>query len=265
MKPSVCRNVGPVFQAQRSHRRVDLVRANLKTVDEGEQGTLEYRLAFQKGGKKVSPWHDIPLYANDEKTLVNYVNEIPKGTSAKMEIATEEANNPIKQDVKKGALRFYKYSDSLINYGALPQTWEDPGEKNEDTGCNGDNDPVDVIEISADAKPMGAVYAVKPFGILALLDEGETDWKVLAIDAADPNAEKINSVEDANDIYPGLVENVTDWFRMYKTAEGKGENEYAFGGKAKDTTFAMRIISETHESYKKLKAGSIPNETLSLN
>mmetsp|Transcript_38893 Transcript_38893/g.153806 ORF Transcript_38893/g.153806 Transcript_38893/m.153806 type:complete len:93 (-) Transcript_38893:722-1000(-) len=72
-----------------------------------------------------------------------------------MEIATEEANNPIKQDVKKGALRFYKYSDSLVNYGALPQTWEDPNEKNEDTGCNGDNDPVDVIEISADAKPMG--------------------------------------------------------------------------------------------------------------
>lgn len=106
---------------------------------------------------------------------------------------------------------------------------------------------------------------MKPFGILALLDEGETDWKVLAIDAADPNAEKINSVEDANEIYPGLVDDVTDWFRMYKTAEGKGENEYAFGGKAKDTAFTMRIIAETHESYKKLKAGSIPNEDLSLN
>mmetsp|Transcript_38896 Transcript_38896/g.153811 ORF Transcript_38896/g.153811 Transcript_38896/m.153811 type:complete len:196 (-) Transcript_38896:722-1309(-) len=155
LKPSACRAIGPVFQAQRSYRRANLVRANLKTVDEGEQGTLEYRLAFQKDTKKVSPWHDVPLYANDEKTLVNYVNEIPKGTSAKMEIATEEANNPIKQDVKKGALRFYKYSDSLVNYGALPQTWEDPNEKNEDTGCNGDNDPVDVIEISADAKPMG--------------------------------------------------------------------------------------------------------------
>lgn len=54
---------------------------------------------------QVSPWHDIPLHAGDG--LYNFVVEIPKETSAKMEVATDEPNTPIKQDTKKGKLRFY--------------------------------------------------------------------------------------------------------------------------------------------------------------
>lgn len=50
-----------------------------------------------------------------------------------------------------------------MNYGCLPQTWEDPGFVNPDTGFGGDNDPVDVIEISGTAKPMGEVsFAAMP-------------------------------------------------------------------------------------------------------
>ena len=45
-----------------------------------------------------------------------------------MEVATKEARNPIKQDIKKGALRFYPYNINW-NYGLLPQTWEDPAVK----------------------------------------------------------------------------------------------------------------------------------------
>ena len=37
----------------------------------------------------------------------------------------DEANTPIKQDIKKGKLRFYPYNINW-NYGLLPQTWEDP-------------------------------------------------------------------------------------------------------------------------------------------
>lgn len=45
-----------------------------------------------------------------------------------MELATTEANNPIKQDMKKGKLRYYPYNINW-NYGMLPQTWEDPAHK----------------------------------------------------------------------------------------------------------------------------------------
>ena len=37
----------------------------------------------------------------------------------------DEKATPIKQDVKKGNLRFYPYNINW-NYGLLPQTWEDP-------------------------------------------------------------------------------------------------------------------------------------------
>jgi hypothetical protein len=37
-------------------------------------------------GKTVSCWHEIPLYAGDGN--LHYICEIPKETSAKMEVAT---------------------------------------------------------------------------------------------------------------------------------------------------------------------------------
>lgn len=39
----------------------------------------------------------------------------------------------------------------------------------------------------------GQVVQVKVLGILALIDEGETDWKVIAINIEDPDASSLNS------------------------------------------------------------------------
>ena len=47
--------------------------------------------------------------------------------------AQDEEKTPIKQDVKKGKLRFYPYNINW-NYGLLPQTWEDPGHRNQEAG-----------------------------------------------------------------------------------------------------------------------------------
>jgi Inorganic pyrophosphatase len=41
----------------------------------------------------------------------------------------------------------------------------------------------------------GEVLQVKVLGIIALIDEGETDWKVIAINIHDPLAEKLNGKE----------------------------------------------------------------------
>ena len=78
---------------------------------------------------------------------------------AKFEIATGEEFNPIKQDTKNGKLREYKYGDMLFNYGAFPQTWEDPAHISPDTGCAGDNDPIDACEIGTKMFRTGAVHA----------------------------------------------------------------------------------------------------------
>ena len=43
----------------------------------------------------------------------------------------------------------------------------------------GDNDPVDVVEIGSRTLEQGGVYPVKPLGVFAMIDDGELDWKVL--------------------------------------------------------------------------------------
>ena len=51
------------------------------------QHTLEHRVYIEKDGQPISPFHDIPLYANAEKTILNMVVEIPRWTNAKMEVS----------------------------------------------------------------------------------------------------------------------------------------------------------------------------------
>lgn len=73
----------------------------------------------------VSPFHDIPLFANESKTVLNMVVEVPRWTNAKMEISKDQHFNPILQDTKKGKLRFvrncFPHHGYIWNYGAFPQ------------------------------------------------------------------------------------------------------------------------------------------------
>lgn len=70
---------------------------------EGAADSEDFRVFLtDASGKAISPWHDVPLYADEGKGTVNFFCEIPKETSAKMECATDEKTNPIKQDTKKG-------------------------------------------------------------------------------------------------------------------------------------------------------------------
>ena len=53
----------------------------------GQPNTLDYRIFLEKDGVPVSPFHDIPLYANEQQTVLNMVVEIPRWTNAKMEVS----------------------------------------------------------------------------------------------------------------------------------------------------------------------------------
>jgi inorganic pyrophosphatase len=48
------------------------------------------------------------------------------------------------------------------------------------------------LDISDSIATTGEIRVVKVLGVIALLDEGETDWKVIGIDVRDPNASKVN-------------------------------------------------------------------------
>jgi inorganic pyrophosphatase len=52
----------------------------------GSPNTLEFRAFIEKDGTPVSPFHDVPLYANEQQTVLNMVVEIPRWTNAKLEV-----------------------------------------------------------------------------------------------------------------------------------------------------------------------------------
>ncbi len=58
----------------------------------------------------------------------------------------------------------------------------------------GDNDPIDVLEIGERTAGVGEIMTVKVLGVLGMIDDGETDWKVIAIDVNDPLAEQLNGI-----------------------------------------------------------------------
>ncbi|KAG0025658.1 Inorganic pyrophosphatase [Podila clonocystis] len=228
----------------------------------GAPNTLEHRVFIEKNGVPVSAFHDVPLFANAAKNVFNMIVEVPRWTNAKLEISKDETFNPIKQDVKKGKLRFvrncFPHKGYIWNYGALPQTWEDPTVSHPDTNARGDNDPLDVCEIGEAVAHVGEIKQVKVLGVMALIDEGETDWKVIVIDIKDPLAEKLHDIEDVERHFPGLLHATHDWFRIYKIPDGKPENNFAFNGKAKNKAYATEIVHETHEAWKRLISGAVP-------
>jgi inorganic pyrophosphatase len=62
-----------------------------------------------------------------------------------------------------------------------------------------------VVEIGSAALASGTVTTVKVLGVLAMIDDGELDWKVIAINSADPLAAKLNDIEDVDKHCPGVV------------------------------------------------------------
>ncbi|MCP9258893.1 Inorganic pyrophosphatase 2, mitochondrial [Dirofilaria immitis] len=220
------------------------------TIEEfGSLYDLDYRVYFKdQNGSYISPWHDIPLFVNESKKIYNMVIEIPRWTNAKMEISTKESMTPIKQDVKNGKPRFvdnfFPFKGYIWNYGALPQT--------SNYGANGDNDPIDVIEIGSKIHRRGDVISVKVVGVIGLIDEGETDWKLVAIDVTDEKADEVSEIKDVEKHFPGLLKATREWFRNYKIPTGKSANQFAFNGLFKDADFAHDIISQTHEFWKRL-------------
>ena len=210
-------------------------------------------------------------------------------------------------DTKKGKLRDYAIPIEW-NYGAFPQTWEQPDHAwagmpisdshpsrfspltdqlstpslemigLEALASKGDNDPLDLVDLSESRVECGSIIEVKPLAVLAMIDEGEVDWKVVCVNAADPKAALINSLDDVETHFPGQIARVREWFTWYKAVDGApgdgplGSNKkedaepnvFGFDGEAKDATKAMEVVEETHASWKALKDGVVAPEGLAL-
>jgi 3'-phosphoadenosine 5'-phosphosulfate synthase len=232
------------------------------TRSEGKYSTIDYKLYLTHKGAVVSPWHDVPLYAiNGKSNEINFIVEIPMYSTAKMEVSKTELHNPIMQDVKNGSPRYYTYGTPFFNYGLLPQTWEDSTYIDPHTSASGDNDPIDAIEIGDGPLPMGSVVIAKVLGSLELIDEGETDHKIIVLRSTDSHYHLINTMTDLEKYQPGVTSRLIDWLKNYKTSDGKPQNKLA-----KETPNsaeeALEIIQQVNGFYKNLIAGKVTSESI---
>ena len=139
-----------------------------------------------------------------------------------------------------------------------------------------------MCEIGELVSTPGQIKQVKILGVMALLDEGETDWKIIVIDVNDPLAPRLNDIEDVERHLPGLLRATNEWFRIYKIPDGKPENQFAFSGECKNKKwvkllehakssltrchhrYATDVVRECADAWEKLISGKTQPGGISL-
>ena len=153
-------------------------------------------------------YYNLPLLSS--KGNYNAVIEIPAGSNKKFEYNNKTKTFEI--DKKNGKNRIIQFLPYLGNYGFIPSTCSDP-EK------GGDGDALDVLILS-ESIPTGTILEIRPIAMLKLIDNGEIDYKIIAIPI---NIERqIIKVKDYNEfsmIFPEIKLIIELWFLNYNKIE----------------------------------------------
>jgi inorganic pyrophosphatase len=169
--------------------------------------------------------------AKVSERVANAVIEIPCGTCEKWEV---KQDGVMRWDLKNGAPRIVEYLGFPTNYGIIPRAVL--GKE-----IGGDGDPLDVLVLGP-ALPRGTVVPVKVIGLIHLVDGGETDDKVLAVQESGPLG-KIDSLGDLEREKLGVTEILKTWFENYK---GKGKLTCSGFGSRGD---ALELLTKCEASF----------------
>jgi inorganic pyrophosphatase len=218
---------------------------------------------IDQSGHFTSYWQS-PSISNDNWETVQCVAEIPN-TFSKLAVNKEKPFHPIEQDTRpiQGQLAPRYYQQSLMfNYGFIPQTYESPLKKDVFTNkYYGDNDPLDVIEISPVMELLGfenpskelvngkVPLGCKILGSFCLIDQDETDWKMILLEKTLAEKTGVNDIDSLKRIVPGYVEYLVHCFKFMKYQEGKKVNHIEFGEKIFDVGETTDIIRHYHQEY----------------
>ncbi|OGG49233.1 hypothetical protein A2704_03725 [Candidatus Kaiserbacteria bacterium RIFCSPHIGHO2_01_FULL_54_36b] len=141
-------------------------------------------------------WHDISAGTPDE---LNTIIEIPKGSNNKYEVDKE--TGLIKLDRANYSAAAYPF-----DYGFVPQTlWED-------------GDPLDVIVLTTYPLYPGILVAVRPVAGIDMIDNGEGDYKVIAVPVDDKRWDDVKTLADIN---KHSIKEFQHFFETYKALKGK--------------------------------------------
>jgi len=149
----------------------------------------------------MSPWENIPL-GKDAPEVINVIIEIPKGSKNKYEF--DEELGIFKLD--RVLYASYQYP---LDYGFIPGTRSEDG------------DHLDALIIGGDPLFTGCLAEVRPIGLLNMIDSGEPDAKVLAVQASDPRFNTIKDIKDIEASNPHLLKEIINFFETYKILQKK--------------------------------------------
>lgn len=172
-------------------------------------------------------WHDIPR-GEDYPNTVNVIIEIPKGSPNKYEI-----------DKETGLIALdranYTASPYPFDYGFVPQTlWED-------------NDAIDVIVLTTYPLDTGILVRVRPVAVMEMIDNGESDWKIIGVPVDDKRWDDVHDLEDLN---KHMLKEYMHFFETYKDLKtGKRATVQVPGYHSKEK--AIEALLKGKELYEK--------------
>jgi inorganic pyrophosphatase len=138
-------------------------------------------------------WLDLPP-GPSPPDVVYVVVEVPK-----------RSRNKYEYDKLAGVIKLDRVLYSSLHYpgdyGFIPQTHHDDG------------DPMDILVMVNEPSFPGCVIEARPIGLFRMSDKGESDDKILAVPATDPNFEGYRTVED---IPQHFLSEVSHFFSVYK-------------------------------------------------
>lgn len=153
---------------------------------------------------KKKDYYGLPSISSNEN--INAVIEIPAGTNKKIEY--NKSSQTFEIDQENGKDRVIQFLPYVGNYGYIPSTYSNPL-----TG--GDGDALDVLVLS-ESVPIGSVVEVNPIAILKLIDDGEIDYKIIAI-PCNQNKQIIGAktYDDFSKNYSEVKSIIELWFLNY--------------------------------------------------
>ncbi len=168
-------------------------------------------------------WHDIAPGSAEE---INTIIEINRGSNNKYEIDKE--TGLIKLDRANYSSAAYPF-----DYGFVPRTlWHD-------------GDPLDVVVLTTYPLLPGILVTVRPIAVMEMIDNGESDFKIIAVPVEDKRWE---DVQDLGDINKHTVKEIIHFFETYKLLKGKPAPVEIGLTKGKDA--AIEAFNESIELYK---------------
>jgi inorganic pyrophosphatase len=167
--------------------------------------------------------HDITA-GKDAPDIINVIIEIPKGSKNKYEIDKETGLIALDRAM-------HTAQDYPFDYGFMPQSHWDDG------------DALDVVVLTTYPLAPGILVKVRPVGLLNMVDDGESDTKIIGVPVKDP---RFDEVQDLSDVNKHTLKEIEHFFKTYKQIQNKLVETDGFN----DKQAALAAILKSQELYK---------------